>query len=573
MELKLKPATSNYAPLLGILVSGKQPSEWLKAIHQLGFSLHAIKTFPIPDSVPNSVWGCLLVPLSMPTQLNIGKYTRCQFVDDVLFIPEKSVLYPKLGEDELKELLWGKLHVLHPEFGLLELEAAFDWKSIISAPKKSILKITKPVETKSQTTKIKSFQVYSVSPEEVLENLEKEDFPQRSKLEDKPLNLMEQARLAFYRKLFNKDKDDQEMSKTSLMSMLESARGMFDQNSGEWTDEMRQDYEELERRNKKQIDRLLDMLKDNPDEALKYAIPLDDDGTSRGGGGVGEFNLFKRWGDFSLFGTSGGFGSGGGSAPVSNDSYYSLQQQYNETAKRLIKEGDFKKAAFIYMKLLKNYYLAAQTLESGGFYQEAASVYLKYVKNKNKAAECYEKGNLIQDAIEVYKDMGQNEKVGDLYMQIFQEDKAMGYYEKVLDGYKEKYQYVKGALLCKNKMKRLAQAQELLIEGWRNNRDAYSCLNNYFNNIEDEKALEEALLKVYENEVNAQNQTVFLKAIKQEFEKHQMLQGTIRAMAHEIIVDQLQNNPDMALELRFFNKEDKMLQKDSMRFRLQNRKK
>ena len=130
----------------------------------------------------------------------------------------------------------------------------------------------------------------------------------------------------------------------------------------------------------------MDLMKNNPEEALKYAIPLDNDNTSRGGD-IGEMGWGRRWGNFSLFGNSGiGSGSGGGSLDV-GDHFQQLERQYYDTARQLIGEKKYKKAAFIYMKLLRNYHLAASTMEQGKHYEEAATIYLKYNNNKEKAAE------------------------------------------------------------------------------------------------------------------------------------------------------------------------------------------
>lgn len=63
---------------------------------------------------------------------------------------------------------------------------------------------------------------------------------------------------------------------------------------------MQQDYEDLERRNQKLVDKFLDLLRNNPAEALKYAIPLDENGSVRGGNNS-SFTLSRRWFDFLYF--------------------------------------------------------------------------------------------------------------------------------------------------------------------------------------------------------------------------------------------------------------------------------
>ncbi|OFY83691.1 MAG: hypothetical protein A3F72_12820 [Bacteroidetes bacterium RIFCSPLOWO2_12_FULL_35_15] len=311
----------------------------------------------------------------------------------------------------------------------------------------------------------------------------------------------------------------------------------------------------------------MDMFKNNPEEALKYAIPLDDIGSTRGGN-KSQLDLLKRWFDFSLLGNNSRSSSGSINL---GDHYYELQKQYNATAQELIKQKDYHKAAFIYMKLLKNNLMAAQTLESGNHFQEAATIYLKHAGNKNKAAECYEKGNMTNEAIEIYKELNENEKVGDLYLTIRKRKEADLYFEKVVTNYKSKNQYVKASLIYKNKMNNEQGGQSLLLEGWRSFKDPSNCLNNYFSNIRDIKILKREIETIYANDLNRQNSETFLQVIRHEYNKNNELSDSIREMAYEIVAAQIPKNPSIVSELKEFNLKDKELMKDTIRFKV-NRK-
>lgn len=325
------------------------------------------------------------------------------------------------------------------------------------------------------------------------------------------------------------------------------------------------DYEELERRNQKHFDRLMELLKRDPEEALKYAIPLDTDGVGRGGN-KGSFELQKRWMDFSL--SNSGWNSGAGRAILSDDAFTRLHNQYLYTAQELMKQKEYKKAAFVYMKLLKNYLLAAQALEAGAHYGEAASLYLKYCNNQLKAAQCFEKGKMLPNAIELYKELKQHEKVGDLYLDMGNKKEAVIFYQNEADNYLQNQQYLKASLLYKNKMENTYAAQEVLLKGWREGKDHFNCLNNYFANITDLKELSEALQAVYQREVHKANRETFLQVLKYEYNKQTELSGIIKEMAYETIVEQVRVNPAIVSELHFFNKEDKQLVKDTMRYKV-----
>jgi tetratricopeptide (TPR) repeat protein len=255
------------------------------------------------------------------------------------------------------------------------------------------------------------------------------------------------------------------------------------------------------------------------------------------------------------------------------NSFAQLHSQYMNTAQELTQQQDYKKAAFVYMKLLKNYHMAAQTLEQGGFYQESASVYLKYCSNKLKAAECYEKGNMTENAIELYKELNHDEKVGDLYYALHQKKEAFVYYQKVADGYTQNQQFVKAALLYKNKMENTTIAQEVLLKGWRLNRDGFNCLNNYFSNISDPKQSWSELQEIYHKEVNGMNRETFLRVLQHEYDKQHEFSEPIKDIAYQIVVEQIPANPSIVSELRSFNKEDKKLINDTLRFKVNLKKK
>jgi hypothetical protein len=574
MQLSLKPYDKNIYPLGGILIKGVSIVHWIKEIQAVGLSLSAVSTYPIPDLIPNSIWGCLVVATLEQKKIDIRGNMYYQVIDNLLFIPEKAILFPKLFPEEIQKLFLNKPHLFHPELGIVELLEEINWQKYITTLKQSSVEATKPEPPAFIPKQIKSFQIKPISVEETIKKMEDKEFPQQEKLKDEPLTPLEKAKLYFYRQLFQKtktsytkDNKGEKIEKTDLLHTIENVKDFFSTHKDtHWSEEMQKEYEDLERRNQSQIEQLLEMLKKNPQEALKYAIPLDSGGTTRGGESSSPFELFKRWSNFSLFDTPSNQ-SGTGTTNLGDKVFYDLQTQYHRTAEGLIQQKDYRKAAFVYMKLLKNYLLAAQTLEKGELYQEAASVYLKYLTNKEKAAECYEKGKSIEEAIAIYKELEKYEKVGDLYMQINQKRNAEVSYEIVVGKYTDKKQFVKASLILRNKMQDGARAQEFLLLGWRQKEDAFNCMNNYFANIKEIKELKQEIQNIYDFEVDSSNESIFLQVLKHEIEKDEALIPTVRKIAYEIISKQLPANPSMVSELIPFNKKDKRVVKDTIRYK------
>jgi tetratricopeptide (TPR) repeat protein len=581
MELRISPHHKNSFPIEGLLIKHASVEHWLIEIQRMNLALEHIQIYPIPSVTANSIWGCLVLYSGKLDVHILGKNELCQRVSSNFFIPEKTTFYPALAEKEIEAKFVSAKHLFHPDFGMVELAEDFDITSCIELPQQNHVNVTIPEQRVFIPGSIHAFQVKSLSEEEVLKNLEENIFPKKKSLKEEPLTVFEKVKLGLYKLLFSKGdiipmntvntvSENQKVEKlsTGLFSKLESWMQSISNNR--WTKKLHQDFEDLEKRNQKQIDKLMDLFKNNPEEALKYAIPLDGEGTARGGD-QSSFDLTKRWLNFSWMQQNARNSPNSGGSIDLGDHYYELQRQYYKAAEDMLNKKDYQKAAFIYLKLLKSYTSAAQALESGKYYQEAATIYVKHANNKLKAAECYENGKMIDEAIHLYKELNENEKVGDLYVTINKHKDAKLYYEKVVEDFKLRNQYVKASLVYRNKIKNAAEAQSLLLDGWRSNRDASNCLNNYFSNITDIKTLKNEIHRVYNSDVTEQNSETFLTVIQHEYKKGNELEEPTRELAYEIVAKNIKANPSIVSLLRGFNKDDKQLLKDTMRYKQQNK--
>lgn len=572
MDLRIRPHAVNIFPLRGILIKNSSIAACLKEVQDLKWKLKEIQLFAVPDTTPNSIWGCLVIfPEDMTIQ-KAGRNEMVQMPGTNLFIAERSILQPVLRPAEIEQMFSSAIHLFHPEIGLVALEEALDVNTLLSRPLFKICTVTRPEEGVFIPREIISFEIQASTPEETLKNLEDHVFPSKEVFREKPLNILEKIKLFFYRLLFiRNDKEGNPSVKPgklwmSFFNLINRLTGLS--NITQLADKLLKDFNKLDERNKKEVDKLIDLLKKDPENALKYAIPLDSNGSTRGDGHA-RLDLSKRWMSFSLFGGNISYGSGGVDL---GEHFHSLERQYHETARKLIQQKDYQKAAFIYMKLLKDYNAAAQTLEDGGYFQEAASIYLKHMDNKKKAAACYERGNMITDAIELYKELEENEKVADLYLSLNKRKEAEVYFEKVIDIYKRGAQHVKAALIYRDKLNNKQEAQAVLLDGWRNHKDAYNCLNNYLANIEDIKTLKREINIIYQTEVSKTQSLAFLQVIHHESIRHKALFEPMKELAYEIVAANISNNPAIVSELKNFNQGDRELVKDTIRFKLNRNK-
>jgi tetratricopeptide (TPR) repeat protein len=570
MTLRLEPHNHNTYPIGGLLIRGTSVSTWVSELQRMGLSLTDGPAYPLPGPVVNSVWGCLVVLPADATVAQPGPNELCQLVDDVLFMPERAALWPALAEGELPALLRNVPYLLHPDIGFVELTDSVDWPALLTLPAEQPAEWRTPAEGVYIPTQVRSFRVVPMAPDEALDALAKGVGEAADTPIHKPLSWRERLKLWLLRLLFRNVPDNgkptaRPAKPTGLVRWLErlfsSKKPAFER--------LRQDFERLAERNQHQLDQLLKLLRDNPELALRYAIPLDTEGTSRGdnAGGGALFEWSVRWLNFSLLNNPGVGRRGGGAATLEDEQFAQLREQYNQTARDLEAHGDYRKAAFVYLKLLKEPHRAAQTLETGKLYQEAAALYLKTLNNKVKAAACYEQGAMLPEAIALYKELNDHEKVGDLYCLLNRRAEAMPHYQTVVDNYVDKQQFVKASLLCRQKMGNPSGAQHLLLSGWRNGQDAFNCLNNYFANIADSPVRHTAIETVYQEEVSPANREVFLKVLRYEFEQQPPFSNRLRDMAYEIIAAEATQHPGILAQLAIFSPGNKLIAKDVARYR------
>jgi tetratricopeptide (TPR) repeat protein len=278
------------------------------------------------------------------------------------------------------------------------------------------------------------------------------------------------------------------------------------------------------------------------------------------------FMVLLRLEDKEKTGNSSGRKGSGGSSYIETSLFDRIRNKYEDLAQKYLDEKDYKKAAKVYMNLLRDNYRGAKTLEDGGFFNEAAVIYLKKLKNKSEAANCYEKAKQYRKAIDLYKELEQKEKVGDLYRQINDTKNANTYYQMVVDDYVSNNQMVKGSLIYRKKMEMPDEAQKILLKGWEEDRDSFNCLNNYFANIFDVKKLDQQIQELYEK-TPSDKKITYLEAIKYEFKKDPKLQNTTRNIAYEIIAEKVATRSEIVNELKYFNPDDEVILKDISRYK------
>lgn len=227
----------------------------------------------------------------------------------------------------------------------------------------------------------------------------------------------------------------------------------------------------------REILRLMHLLDSNPDEGLRYALPIDGD-PHRGLEAPGS-RLARRLIDFTL-------GRHGGPADVWNISPAHRQRltlKYRELATRELALGRYRRAAYIFANLLHDYGHAASALEQGAFYREAAAIHKERLRNPSGAARCLERGGLLAEAIKEFEAIGDFETVGDLHARLGEVDSARDAYRTAVQKKRVVGDSLEAARLLETKLHQVDDAIEVLAAAWPDGHEAGACLRRLFETL------------------------------------------------------------------------------------------
>ena len=218
------------------------------------------------------------------------------------------------------------------------------------------------------------------------------------------------------------------------------------------------------------------MLADDPDQGLKFAIPMNQNG-GRGQAPSGNV-LTQRDTSFQWGRQRGGISSD--PWEIEHEQRYQLMQQYRQAAQRELDLGRYRRAAYIFADLLQDFYSAAGALCRGQHFREAAQIYREKMNNRLEAANCLRKGGYLAEAAVELEGMNRWEEAGDLYAELEQTGKAEICYRQRITELKQSNQTVTAATLLFDKLKQPEEARELLLADWQEAPDMVPRIKELF---------------------------------------------------------------------------------------------
>ncbi len=245
----------------------------------------------------------------------------------------------------------------------------------------------------------------------------------------------------------------------------------------------------LNSQREKQIQKLLGLMKRDPDLAMRYAPPMSHLGAPRGLARSGS-RLGLNSMDFSLSKLF-----GGGMAVDPWQLNYRLQLQlmeaYREQASREAAAGRFRRAAYIYAHLIGDLGSAANMLEHGKFYLEAAKLYER-LKRSTDMARCLRLGGQLAEAAQLYEQLEDFDTAADLWLTLGNAVAAKRTYERALADAYQRHNILKASQIADIKLKDPTRAEELLWSQWPHGHQIVECMKSAFKRLADQARHAEA---------------------------------------------------------------------------------
>lgn len=587
MQLEIRPHNETIGACMGFFVRATSLQACINGIALADVAADDVHIHPLPGQQPNSIWGCLVRTAESIKPSQCGPHQPAHQLAPHLLTPALCKLWPAVTSSEIGELMLNRLHAWHPETGWVDLPAPLKLDAHVASWELATEGAAPPATGAFVPQTVRSFQIKEVPPDEALVNMADKAFPTREPLPDKKLSTREKIRLKLYQSILGKGGNEKTADGKPVADGEGSGAGktgplgkafagaaaalgaLMPKAFDKLADRINRDFDDLRRRNQRKLDQLMEMFERDPLNALKHAIPLDNNHSNRGEN-EGELDLSKRWGSLDLS-ALGGWKTGGGGSIDLGDGYHTLMAKYRELATDLEQKKDYNKAAFIYLKLLNEPASAAGVLERGKQYTEAAAIYLKFCKDKVKAAHCYERARQLNQAIELYIEAKKHEPAGDLLRRVGKEEDALVQFHLRVEELLRDRQHLVAAGVAKDKIFDLDHCQEILLKGWQQGNQGQACLNRYFDNYESANAFSAALNEVYPAQVVGKRRNDFLSAMQRQYKQRPEMEERLRDIGYRLISELSARDKNIVSELKAFRPHDEMLKRDTVAFRAKKR--
>ena len=483
LELNLRFGPAAVRPPRAWYLPGGDAAAWLERIAAWEVAASTLRMLPLPRGRDDRRAAGLLVTFHADALRTMpAGCVPFGLIAGRLYLPVEAGFDPEVSEAELDALLAEDyIHVWHPAIGLVALEPheALRAGDLLTAPPRSARRWDHALPGVAFAQRLVSLAPARELTMQVLLEEGRDDIGRdsgsldelpRSPAEPQPGSLRAASRLA-----------------TRLVAGIVGGLARLAPSNARaptWINRL-QDWAERQlgklaagynAARHKEIERLMHLLTTDPDQGLRYALPMGGEGHR--GLAAGGDRLIGRDTNFDL-------GRLGGGRPadfwdVAPNYQVQLAARYRELANRELHLGRHRRAAYIYAELLGDYQNAAGALAAGRHWREAAALYRQRLHRPREAARCLEQGGLWTEAIALYEELGEHETAGDLYARLGQRESADGQYRTAVIRCRQGGDLISAARLLDEKLFAADEAIAELSSGWPDSSQAAPCLRGVF---------------------------------------------------------------------------------------------
>ncbi|MFO1513667.1 MAG: hypothetical protein U1F83_12240 [Verrucomicrobiota bacterium] len=479
VPLQLRHCPTLAAETSAWFLPGDSVAGWLESLAHCALAGAETRLFVVPKSAEDRTpAGLLVVPAHAKAVGNPPAGLACRLLAGRLFVPVDAELHPAVSEAELQAVCALPVSFFHPVFGLsgFEAESTLRVWDLIESPEEHADHWNLARPGAPALPELRSVVLAQPPSLEDLFGGAQEDIGSESPLDLPPASdepkqdALTKSRQAL-REIFVK----------GVAGAMRQIPHLGHQRT--WVNEV-EDWanrqldrvnEQLERIRNKELHRLITLFDQDPEAALRYAIPMSSfahRGLSPPGGRLG-----LRSPNFDL-GQLGGRAADFWNIPP--DLQEILRRRYREMADREMQLGRHRRAAYIYAQLLGDLVSAASALKRGRHYREAALLYDEHLRNPLEAARCLAEGGLLAEAIERYEKLGRWLDVADLQSRLGNNVAAESAVRRVVNERLAQDDVLGAAKLVEERLQGTDEALDLLLRAWPSSRQATGCVTAAF---------------------------------------------------------------------------------------------
>tara|TARA_R110002072_G_scaffold67163_2_gene164977 strand:+ start:18360 stop:21068 length:2709 start_codon:yes stop_codon:yes gene_type:complete len=458
----------------GWFVPGEHVDAWLQEVLGFAFPWRSTKLLPIANLGGGNCLGVLVIPPMGVQPHRVVRARPYRLRADHVWLPMDAELWPPVGDEELVDLCGGRTMVCHPSAGFVSFspDEVRGLDDLLQAPtfasnewdqaQPGIVVVGGIVEVTANTAPDLGA-LFQQDRDEIGNQTPDKLPPLPGEPRSGGRRFLPGVGGWLARGVFFMTRGvPRTADKETWIDRLEGWARRFESH-GHWRDQSQRERE---------VNRLLQLLQDDPSRGLRFALPIGGGGGDRGEA-LPANQLGERDAEFNLSHLG-----GGGSADfwdLPSHVHTRLAQSYRELANAEIAAGRYRRAAYIFAHLLGDLRAAAQTLAQGGFHREAAVLYKERLDDPASASRCLVAGGYLLEAAQLEEGLQHYERAGDLRLILRHGEQARALYDLELQVRMKAEQWVAAAILRAERLRDVDGALALLHEqAARGHRGAFA---------------------------------------------------------------------------------------------------